>query len=894
MSRLRGMLTQLRSLLRSSGAERDIDDELRLHLDMETRAGIAAGLTAADARRAARVKLGGVERYKDEARDARGATPLLDARADLRHGWRVLRAHPGFAAAVVLTLALGIGANTAIFSVVDAVLLQRSPFPEPDRLVMLWETDRASGTRHEPSSWPDVLDFRARSRTLSAIGSVMGQDVTLSTSENAERVTGLAITPNVLPLLGVRPLAGRLFDSTDSFSGAAPVVALSETLWRTRFNADPRVIGQTVTIDERPATVIGVVPADADLGILQVHERADYAPTFSGARVQVWLPIRPTAQEFPRSTHPFLTVARLAPGASLPAAQSELSTIAADLERMHGDVNANRGVNLELYSEVVFARVRTGLYVLLGAVLLVLLVTCANVANLLLARSVARSREIAVRLALGASLGRIRRQFIVESALLVALGTAAGVALAFAGLRVLIGMAPSDIPRVGDATVNVRVLAYTAILAAGAAFFVGLLPAIRSSRVDLHETLKAQSNRRASEGRGGRRLRSMLIVAEVALAVMLVNGAGLLLRSFWRLQSVNPGFDAAQVLKAQYQLPPGRYPRDFSRWPDIPEINSFHARLQASVGALPGVRSVAIAGGSPLDAGFTNSFSIAGRESEQHPEIRTRFMSPGYLATLGVPLLTGRDLGAGDDAKAPAVVLINKAGVERYFPNASPIGHEIRFWGVSRRIVGVIGDEHFRGVDAPTEPAVYAPLAQAPAQSATLMVRTSGDPMSVLPAIWRTLHDMDPQVPLFDVEPLSETLSGSIATQRFSVILMTLFGLVAIGLAIVGVHGVLSYTVTQRVPEMGIRVALGASRSRIMRDVLREGLGLTAIGVAIGLVISAAGSRVFSSLVFGISTTDSLTFVTVTLAVLATAGLATLFPALRATRVDPIDALRTD
>jgi putative ABC transport system permease protein len=891
MRQIGGFRARLRALARPGKSDRDVRDELHFHVDMETKARIAAGSSPEDARREALARLGGVERYKDEARDASGATAFHDAAADIRHGWRLLLSHPAFSAAVILTLALGIGANTAIFSVVNAVLFQESPFPDPDRLVMVWETDRGSGTRHEPASWPDIEDFRARSRTLAAIGGVVGQDVTLSRDGNPERVIGLAATPNTFALLGVRPVAGRLFDTTGM--AAAGTVVLGEEFWRSRFKGDPAIIGERLIVNERPVTVVGVVPADADLGILQVHKRADYGGAFTGSRVQIWLAALPTATAYPRDTHPFLTVARLAPGASVAAAQNEMASIAGDLERAY-NVNANRGVNIESYSDVVFTPVRTGLYVLLGAVFLVLLVTCANVANLLLARSVARSREVALRLALGASVGRIRRQFLAESALLVALGTAAGIAMAFFGLRILVALAPADIPRLSEASVSGSVLLYTTVLAAAAAFAFGLLPAMRTRHVDMHEVLKAQAGRRMSEGPNGRRLRAALIVAEVALAVMLVNGAGLLIRSFWRLQNVDPGFNAAQVLKVEYQLPETRYPRDFRRWPDIPEINGFHARFLAAVQSLPGVRAAAISSDSPLDPGTTNSFVITGRESEQLPEIRTRFLSPGYLATLGVPLVEGRDLGAGDDAKAPPVVLINQAGARKYFPNGQAIGQVVRFWGTRRQIVGIVGDEHFRGVDAPTEPALYGPMAQSPLQSAVLLVRSEVDPATLTPAIYRALHDIDPQIAMYGVEPLRATLSGSIAKQRFSVTLLSIFGFLAILLALVGVHGVLSYTVSQRVPEIGIRVALGASQGRIMRGVVSEGLVLAGTGVAIGLAGALAGSRVLSSMVFGISTTDAATFVTVTLAVLATACLASLLPAYRATHADPMRALRGD
>src|SRR6185312_16343272 len=412
-------------LWKREAAERDLDDELRFHVAMETEAGRARGLAPDEARRRALLTFGGIERFREETRDADRPRWLDDARADLAHAWRLVLSRPGFSAAVVFTLGIGVGANTAIFGIVNAVLLRPSPFPRPDRLVMIWETDRKSGTRHEPASWPDVVDFAERSRTLQAIGAMTGRDVTLARrgASEPERVTGLAITPSVLAVLGVHVIAGRPFAGYEGRPGGQDVVLLGEQFWRTRFSADPAIVGHTILVDERPALVAGILPEAADLGVRQIHERADYAETFSSAHVDV----------------------RLAPGATPAAAQRELSTIAAALEREY-PVNAHRGVNIESYGSVVFGAVRPALLLLFGAVTLLLLVTCANVANLLLARTAARTREVAVRMALGAARARIARQFLVESLVYVVLGGAAGVVLAFAALHGLVSLAPSDVP----------------------------------------------------------------------------------------------------------------------------------------------------------------------------------------------------------------------------------------------------------------------------------------------------------------------------------------------------------------------------------------------------------------------------------------------------------------
>jgi len=898
MDRIRGLLVRLKSLWNRSAAERDLDDELRFHVAMATEAGEERGLSPDEARHRALVTFGGVERFREETRDAHRPRWLEEARCDLAHACRLLVSRPGFSAAVILTLGLGLGANTAIFSAVNAVLLRPSPFADPDRLVMVWETDRGSGTRHEPASWPDIVDIGERSRTLQAVGAMMGRDVTIVRpgSGDPERVTGLAITPSLLSVLGVHVIAGRPFAPDEGHGGGQPVVLLGEDFWRAQFAADPGIVGRTIVVDERPALVAGVLPAVADLGVRQIHERADYSETFGAAHVDVWLALAPSADSFPRETHPFLTVGRLAPGVTVRAAQRELAGIAAKLERAY-PVNAHRGVNVESYGRVVFGAVRPALLLLLGAVTLLLLVTCANVANLLLARTAARAREVAVRVALGAGRARIGRQFLIESLLFALLGTAAGVALAFVALHVLIALAPSDVPRIDTASIDGRVLAYAASTALLIALLFAVLPVLQMRHLDLQHTLKSHGGRLISLGRSARRFQAGVIVAEVALTVMLVVGAGLLLRSLWRLSQVDPGFDAGRVLEAQYQLPATRYPVDYKRFPNLPAINAFHARMLAAIRTIPGVAAAALAGSPPMDPGFTNSFTIVGREAESahYPEIRTRFLSPGYLETLGVPLLAGRAIEDDDDAHSPNVIVINHAAARRYFPATDPIGQSIRFWGSARRIVGVIGDEKFRGVDAPNEPAVYAPLAQAPQQQATVLVRaTHGDPMALVPAVRAALRSLDPQVPLFDVEPLALTVRSSIAKPRFDAVLLAAFGAVAMLLAVIGVYGVLSYTVTERMGELGVRMALGADRWSVVRLVAGMGVGLAALGVALGVGAAYAGSRLLRSMVFGVTTTDPATFAGVIAIVMVTALAASVEPALRATRADPMQALRAE
>jgi putative ABC transport system permease protein len=705
----------------------------------------------------------------------------------------------------------------------------------------------------------------------------------------------LGITPNVPELLGVRPLIGRTFRAGEGTANGGQFALLGEEYWRRRFNADPAVLGRSLLINDVPITIVGVLPAEADLGIRQIHAKADYGSPLAGAEVELWTAFESSPERTPRSTHPFLTIGRLAPGATLQAAQAELARIMADIERGFPE-NAARGVNLEPYELVTFGPVRPALLVLLGAVALVLLVACVNVANLLLARTAVRSREVAVRRALGAATGRITRQFLVESLVLTGAGALAGVLLAQAGLKLLVALAPTDIPRLTAASIDVRVLGFTALVSAIVALGFGMTPAFMVRRLDLQSVLKAQSGRSGTEGHDARRFRAALVVAEIALAVTLVIGAGVLLRSFWKLASVDPGFRSTSVLKVEYQLPSSRYQSDRSQWPVAPAINGFHDELLRRVRALPGVQAAALATRHPLDPGFTNSFVIIGREAESHdfPEIRTRFISPGYIETMGVPLVAGRAPNDGDVAGKTPVGVINRAAAEAYFAGRDPIGQQLRFWGVTWQIVGVIGDERFKGLAQASEPAIYSPIAQAPGQNAVLLVRTPADRQAMIGSVRRIFQAIDPQLAIFGVEPLEQTLSASIAKARFTSTLLALFAGVAILLALVGVHGVLSYTVAQRGQEVGIRMALGATRSNVIGLVVGEGARLAALGTVIGLAAALAGSQLLAGLVFGVTPRDLTTFVAVTIGVLSLAGLASWLPAQRAARADPMRTLRSE
>jgi putative ABC transport system permease protein len=821
--------------------------------------------------------------------------------SDLRYAVRSFLKTPALTAVILLTLALGIGANTAIFSVIDAVLLRPSPLANIEQLAMVWETDRNTSTTREPASFPDYLDFKARSRSFEALAALTAGELNLTPDKgDPVRLPVLSVSAGMLPMLGLQPIAGRTFTADEDRPGGAAVALISESLWERSFGRDPAAVGQTLRLDDRPTVIVGIMPDGADFGVLQILSAAAYSRGFADrglqTQVDIWAPLQGDPERWPRSTHPIFVLGRLAPGATAVSAQSEMTGIAADLEKAY-PVNVARGVHVEPLSNVVFGPVRPALYILLAAVALVLLVACVNVANLLLARAAARAHEAAVRCALGATQARIARQALAETLLLTLAASALGVGLAYAGVRGLVAVAPPDVPRLSLATINLPVLATTLGVAVLVGIVFGLIPMLQARRLDLQSSL-TDGSPRGSAGPGRARLRSALVVAELTFAVVLVSGAGLLIRSFWSLQRVNPGFDTAGVLKAEYQLPAARYPVDFRKWPDFKEQHAFNAALLQRAAALPGVESAAIAGNHPLDPGFTNSFTVVGREAEAQtwPEISIRRVSPEYFRTVGLGLVRGRFFRDSDNTAAAPVALINAAAARRFFPDREPIGGQIRYWGASRTIVGVVADEKFQGLTGAAPIAAYAPLAQAPSANGAgvLLVRTGGDPTALTIAVTRAIHDVDRGLAVFGVEPMHVTLSRSIGQRRFTTLLLTLLATVALLLAAVGIHGVLSYGVSQRRREIGIRMALGARASDMIGLIVREGLRLAAVGLALGLAGAFGLTRFLTTQLFGVTPTDPATFAGVAALLAFVAVAATAVPARRAAAVDPLVTLRSE
>ncbi|HVE79926.1 MAG TPA: ABC transporter permease [Gemmatimonadaceae bacterium] len=799
---------------------------------------------------------------------------------DVRLALRRLTRTPGFTLVVVLTLALGIGANTAIFSVVDGILLRSLPLRAADELVMMFGASR-EGAKTEDSwytSYPDYADIRAQNRVFSEMGAwTRATPSLLSPDAEPTRLRASAVTASLFPLVGVVPALGRVFLPDEEKPGAPKVALLGDALWRQRFGADPRIVGKSVLIDGEPHTVVGVMPAHFQ---------------FPG-QSQLWLPATEAFSEMARGRHGFGVIARLQPGVTLPAAEREVRAIARRLEDQHPGTNADRTARLETAEDAIVGDVRPALLVLLGAVAVVLLIACANVANLMLARAAGRGREAAVRSALGAGRGRLVRQYLVESVVLALAGGALGLIVALWGVEFLVKAAPPDIPRLEEVGVDARVLGFMLAVALGAGIAVGIVPALHGSRVDLASTLKEGG--RGTVGGRGNRLRRALVVAEVALSVILVAGAALLLRSFQHLRQVDLGFRPQRLLAVQVMLPP-------SRGSEPEFVTSFFRTLRDRVAALPGVESVALAHAHPLNPNWTSGFAIAGRDMPppgQGPEANFRPVSPGYFRTAGIAFARGRDFTDHDVLRAPGVVIINEAFARRYFPGQDPIGQRLErgsawFEGgaATFEIVGLVAGERFNGPTGEQLPAMYFPHAQYPFTEMELIIRTKVEPATLTTAVRGEVWRLDRTLPVDNVRTLEEVAAQTVAVPRFNTALLAGFAALALLLAAVGVYGVLSYLVAQRAGEIGVRMALGADAARVLRMVLAEGVLLAGVGVAMGLVAALWTTRLLGSLLFGVSPTDPVTFAAVTLTLAAVAAIASWLPARRATRVDPVVAMR--
>ncbi len=798
--------------------------------------------------------------------------------ADLRLALRDVRRHPGFAAAVALTLALGVGANTAIFGVVDALLLRALPYPDPGRLVVAYTATPADV--RGATSLPDFLDWRAGFRRVGELAAYDEAPYTVGGSNGApEHADGATVTANFLHVLGAAPALGRGF-SADEERGSAPrVVMLGYDFWRRRYAGDPAVVGRTITLNTVVRTVVGVAPPEL---VLPAHH-------------DVLVPLRIDVER-PRRDASLAVVGRLAPGATLDGARRTLAGVAAELRAQYLATNGpGLSVDLVPMQDVVVGAARPALLVLMAAVGLVMLVACANVANLLLVRATTREREMALRAALGATRHRIARQLLVESVVLALAGGALGVGLAALAVR---GAPLDDAPRLAAVALDGRVLAFALAVSVATGLLFGLAPALHLARVDLQGALRGGGRGVAGPGGAPQRLRVALITGEVALSVVLLVGTGLLLRSFAALQAVRPGFAAEGVLTAQLDLPGRRYPKLDEQPP------AFWAALLAQLRATPGVRAAAVASNVPLTGGDRARVTVAGRATapDAGETVRPLVVSEDYFRTLGIPLVRGRAFTAEDGPRAPRVVVVNAEAARRFWGGRDPLRAQVTLGDpadtasglTNLTVVGVVGDVAQAGVAAPPEPQVYAPAAQHPARGLFVAVRTAGAPEALTGVVRRAVAALDPELPVFDVATMPARVAKDVARPRATAALVALFGAVALLLAAVGIYGVVAYAVAQRTRELGVRLALGARASDVVRLVVRQAMTPVAAGTGVGLVAAGVAARAIRGLLYGVGAADPVTFVAAPLFLTVIALLASWLPGQRAGRVPPATALRTE
>ena len=810
--------------------------------------------------------------------------------SDLQLGFRILRRNPGFTVTAILLLALGIGANTAIFSVVNAVLLRPLPYQDSSRIMQIWHVPPAKsfpGMTLFSVSPANYLDWQSQNRSFEAMAAYGGARFNVGGKERPESIQAAPVAPGFFSILRVQPILGRGFTPDDDRPGQGHVVVLGNALWRERYGADPGVVGRNIVLDGETYTVIGVMP------------RTFNFPSWA----QLWTPLAWTDERRAvRGNHNYQVIGRLKPGVDIRAAQAELSAISTRLEQLYPEDDKGWGAKILTLREQTVGDVRPALLVLLGAVSFVLLIACANVANLVLGKILGRKKEIAIRSALGATRGAILRLVLAETLLLSVAGGALGLFLARIGTTLIVKFLADRLPRFAEITLNAPVLGFTAFLALFAGLLAGLLPALRFTKTDVNEALKQGQSRGSSESGGGN-TRGLLVTVEVALSLVLLVGAGLMVRTLWELSNVKPGFDPNSLLTMTVSIPANKF--------NTPTAYiSFFERVLQQVRTSPGVESAGVIDDLPMgDGGSHQPVAVEGQPvvpMADQPEVDVRLISPGYLRTMRVPLLSGRDLTDGDVAGRNPAVIISESMAKRFWPNENPLGKHLTltfYPGVAREIVGVVGDVKLDSLDE-TRPVatVYWPLDQifAPPSEAwrsfpmSLAVRTGADPMSAVTAVTSAVHEVDAETPVTDVLSMNELISNSLSPQRSNTLLLAAFAALALVLTAVGIYSVLSYAVRRRVREIGIRMALGASHSDVLKMVVVDGIKPILLGVGLGLAIALGLGRVVSSLIFGVRPTDPLTFAAVASLLVAVGVLATIVPAYRATRVEPVRTLRDE
>jgi putative ABC transport system permease protein len=806
---------------------------------------------------------------------------------DLRFGVRMLMRHRLFSIIAILTLALGIGANAAVFTVVNAVLLAPLPFHEPARLYSIWETDAKIGGRRSNASLPDFFDWQDGSRAFAAMAAWRPNKFTVTgRGLEPQRVDGVFATPDLFTVLGVSPSIGRSLQPGNTRAARAPEVVISASLASQLAATRSPVVGSTLDLDDVAYAIVGIMPAD-----FRFLTDADlWVPTgFDGLTVNG------------RGMHSYRVIGRLAAGVSPAAAGDQLAGIARQLQREYPESNAGRGAMIQSVRDSVVGGTRRTLILLFLAVGVVLLIACTNVANLLVGRAMAREREMAIRAAVGAGRLRLLRQMLTESVLLAAIGGAVGLLVADWAVRALVQGMPYLLPHLTEIAVDGRVIAFTIAVTLVTGVVFGLAPALHAMRPDLDGALREGRQSGDAGARGARRLRELLVSAEMSMAVLLVVAAGLLAQSFYRLQQVDPGFDPDRLLTFTLTLPDAAYPPAESS-----QTIGFYRDLLTRISGLPGVQSAAAAYAGPLDPGFTTSPTVEGHPQPPpgtEPEANFRPITPGYFHLIGARLVRGRLFGAADDGQHPGVAVINEEMARTFFPGENPIGQYLaigwpaKFWkGMPGRyeIVGIVSNVKFAGPERGPEPAMYFPHAQTPFNGMSVLVKTAGDPLAILPGVRQAVHALDPTLPLSEVGTIEDRWAEMVSVPRFLALLLSLFACLAVALAAIGIYGVMAYAVTRRTHEIGVRMALGAKPADVVRLLVRQGLVQIAVGVVVGLVAAIALTRSMAGLLFGIAPDDPVTFAAVAALLGAIGLLAAWIPARRATRIDPVSALRAD
>jgi putative ABC transport system permease protein len=885
MSLLAAIQYRLRALFRPGARARELREEMDLHLELEAMDYRAGPNTLPDeAPWAARRRFGNITRYTEETRDMSGLGFVDMLRQDVRFALRTFRHAKGFTAVAIATIALGIGATAAIFSVVDALILQPLPFPDANRIVMVWMDNRRLGVHEDVHSYPNLADLKAQNRSLAYLAPFRQAGVNLTGSGEPQRVAAGLLPAEALAALGARPMLGQLYTAANEVQGNDAVALISHGLWSSNFGSDPSVVGKSIELNGRKRTIVGVMPAGF---------------AFPTERTQIWLPlVIANDLKTARSAYFLSAVGKLEPNVSLERARSDLGAIAKRLEAQY-PANRDYGVTVTpLPEQVVGPTLRTTLWIMLGAVGAVLLIACANVANLLLSRAAVREREVTVRMALGASRRRLVRQLLTESVLLSALGGAAGIAIALGILRVLPALAPADLPRMENVGLNGTVLLVTSIVTLLTGMLFGLVPALQSSRTHLGATLR-EGGRGGTAGRGGLRLRRGIVAAQLALVVVLLTGAGLLLRTFITLQRVELGFSTEKLLTFNVQLAGAKYPRGA-------QAIEFFETLLERLRALPGVQGAGTISTMMLSS-TPNSTGIAaeGRETRQDDnEVTFDAISPGFFAAIGARMVAGRAFTTADRDSVPLVAIVNERMVKRYWPSGGAIGKRFRFGSSTSpndstqnpwiTVVGVVADMRRTGVDKEVREEAFLPYRQSADPAQLVVVRTVKDPMSVVGLVKQTVRSIDADQPISNLGTMEQMLTGLVAQRRFSLALVGAFAVLALTLALIGAYGVTAYLVSQRTKEIGVRLALGAEPSRVSKLVVGEGMRVAVAGVAVGVVIALVTTRLASSLLYSVSPRDPLTFGVVVLTILGVSALANYLPARRAARVDPLTALRQD